>query len=65
MSEKKPTVGEPVAFLKQFPADATWWVYEGEVSGVIVSHRDVSRIAHNDGRYNGPNPTDGRRRRRR
>lgn len=45
----KPTVGRLREILAQFPDDAVWWAYEGEVSGIIVSHAEVNAVLHNDG----------------
>lgn len=49
MSGRKLTVADLIRFLKQFPSDSTVWGYTGEVSGIIVSHKTMSGIAHNDG----------------
>ena len=49
MSGKRHTVAELIRFLKQFPPDSTVWGYTGEVSGIIVSHKTMSGLAHNDG----------------
>lgn len=38
-----------IKFLREFPSDSRVWGYEGEVSGIIVSHKDGSGVAHNSG----------------
>jgi hypothetical protein len=50
----RPSVSSLIEFLSKFPPDSVWWAYEGEVSGVIISHKTASGIAHNDGTCEGP-----------
>lgn len=49
IKEGRPTVRELKAALADVPDDAVWWAYEGEVSGLIVSHPNGSWVLHNDG----------------
>ncbi len=61
--KKSPTVADLRRALKDFPDDATWWAYEGEVSGIIISSPKGGGVIHNDGRVDnrGKDPSHERR----
>lgn len=45
------TAAQVIRYLKRFPPESEIHAYEGEVSGIIITHNKISGIIHNDGEF--------------